>query len=100
MVLVGRENRVHATSQISNDAWFDKLALDKSIAQALKDSHNLCFVVYGQKGSGKDYCLTGGYLLTNKAGELPMTKEPGIVRLAYEAIVAQICINTNAQFTI
>ena len=29
-----------------------------------------------------------------------MTKEPGIIRLAYEAIVAQICINANAQFTI
>ena len=32
MVVVGRDNRVYATSQISNDAWFDKLALDKSIA--------------------------------------------------------------------
>ena len=62
MVIFGRDNRVYATSQISNDAWFDKLALDKAIAQALKNSHNLCFIVYGQKGSGKDYCLTGGYL--------------------------------------
>ena len=52
--------RICATRTLFNEAWFDKFEIDKTIAKALKNSYNLCFMIYGQKGSGKDYCLSGG----------------------------------------
>lgn len=101
-----------ATRTPSNEAWFDRLAVDKTIAKALKHSYNLCFMVYGQKGSGKDYCVTGGIvqrapstatsLQDSQVYEPAMDalahkhREPGLIRLAYEAVVAQICVNKNA----
>ena len=27
-------------------------------------------------------------------------REPGLIRLAFETVVAQICLNANAQYTI
>ena len=67
MKLAGRETTFHATRQVSNDAWFDKLALDKAIGRAIQRSYNICFVVFGEKGSGRDYCLTGGTVVSSNA---------------------------------
>ena len=55
-----KETTINATRIVSNDTWFDKLAVDKTIAKAIKHGYNLCFMIHGQKGAGKDYCLTGG----------------------------------------
>ena len=57
---IAADRNIRATRTISNEAWFDKFALDKTISKALRNSYNLCFMIYGQKGSGKDYCITGG----------------------------------------
>ena len=59
------------------------------------------FVVHGGRGAGKDFTLTGGMLDESQA-DLTTSKrrEPGLIRLAYEAVIAQICANTNAQFTV
>ena len=107
-----RASSICATRTPSNEAWFEKLAVDKTIAKALKHSYNLCFMVYGQKGSGKDYCVSGGIVqrASSTATSLQESqvyepavdalshkhREPGLIRLAYEAVVAQICVNKNA----
>ena len=64
----------------------------------------VCFIVNGQKGSGKDYCVTGGTIVSQVHGSAigslesgdflgSRYREPGLIRLAYEAVIAQICIN-------
>jgi len=105
--------------------------LDKAIAKAFQYSYNMCFVITGGRGSGKDYCLLGGTVhsrldqimsqqtpgivlssnsplgarISPEFAELEhqlasKQREPGLLRLAYETIIAQICINTNAQFSV
>ena len=34
---------IRASKQFSNDAWFDKLGIDKAIAKALKNGYNRKF---------------------------------------------------------
>lgn len=84
----------------------------------------MCFFVGGTRGSGRDYCLFGGGVKNAKSGSLSKHasptgsprnsestvdfnaaglnrhREPGLIRLAFETIIAQICVNKNAQFTI
>lgn len=109
---------IFGTHSNSNDAWFSKLEIDKTIAKAVNTSCNMCFVVSGVKGAGRDYCLFGGSVskgnesAANKSserqasGELQQNigankqREPGLIRLAFETIIAQICLNQNAQFSI
>ena len=76
----------------------------------------VCFVVDGDRGSGKDFCITGGTILapsTNFANPMAhqqtdsrieqlstKQREPGLIRLAYETVIAQICIDANAQYSL
>ena len=84
------------------------MRIDQAIARAIQESCNLCFVITGGRGSGKDYCLLGGSVpdaarnesIINVDPSSVKTREPGLIRLAFETIIAQICINNNAQFSV
>jgi len=54
--------------------------------------------VYGPRGTGKDYFLTGGTVANSRTEETMAfrQREPGLIRLAFEALIAQIAINANA----
>ena len=93
------QSAVWATRSASNDAWFTKLAIDREIAKAVQQGYNMCFFVGGMRGTGRDYCLFGGNITnagTSKNVQPLKQREPGLVRLSFETIIALICANKNA----
>ena len=68
--------------------------------------YNLCFFVSGRRGTGKDFCLAGGVVnplasldKATTSSEDPLIyrqREPGLIRLAFETVVAQIATNPHA----
>ena len=54
----------------------------------------MCFVIYGQEGSGKDFTLNGGVVShTGEISEPDMKakwREPGLVRLVFETVLGNI----------
>ena len=54
----------------------------------------MCFVIYGQKGSGKDFTLNGGVVShageTNEPDSKAKWREPGLVRLVFETVLGNI----------
>ena len=54
----------------------------------------MCFVIDGQKGSGKDFTLNGGVVSQTGEANEPEAKakwrEPGLVRLVFETVLGNI----------
>lgn len=41
-----KNQKIHATSKFSNDAWFDRMGIDKAIAKAIKNGYNRKFIIF------------------------------------------------------
>ena len=54
----------------------------------------VCFVIAGQKGSGKDFTLSGGVVSSstekNPSDLKSKWREPGLIRLVFETVLGNI----------
>lgn len=54
----------------------------------------VCFLISGQKGSGKDFTLSGGVVSSstakNESDLKSKWREPGLIRLVFETVLGNI----------